>query len=228
MVDDQTQEVLFNGKDVAAALGYKNPTVSLNEHCKGIREFRTPSKGGPQKMKYIPEADVYRLVMRSTLPDAEKFQDWVCEVVLPQIRKTGGYIPLNNEDDEKTILAKAVQILQRTVEKKNEQLLSQRPQVAFANALCADRTSIHMSEMAKLITQNGHEIGRTRLFAWMREHGYIFKNSTEPRQEWVSRGYFEVQANIIEINGRIRENLTPLITAEGQKYFLQVFNAIAA
>lgn len=225
MVDDQTKEVLFNGKDVATALGYAKPADALSKHCKGVREMKTPSAGGPQMMNYIKESDIYRLVMRSKLPDAEKFQDWVCEVVLPQIRKTGGYIPVNEQDDEKTILAKAVQILQRTIEKKDEILEAQRPQVAFANALCGSDSSIHMSEMAKLITQNGYEIGRSRLFSWMRKHGYIFKNSTEPMQEWVSKGYFEVKATLVETHHGAKESITPLITAEGQKYFLKLFAA---
>lgn len=226
MVDDQTKEVVFNGKDVAMALGYKNPQEALREHCKGVSVLLTPSAGGPQKMKYIPESDLYRLVMSSKLPDAVRFQDWVCGEVLPQIRKTGGYIPVTKEDDEKTILAKAVQILQRTVEKKEALLAAQRPQVAFANALCGSDSSIHMSEMAKLLTQNGHEIGRSRLFSWMRKHGYIFKNSTEPIQEWVSRGIFEVKATLVETHHGAKETITPLITAEGQRYFLERFAAV--
>lgn len=225
MVDDQTKEVLFNANDVCSALGYKNARKALCDHCKGCNEIVTPTNGGPQKMKYIPEADIYRLVMSSKLPYAVRFQDWVCEVVLPQIRKTGGYIPVNKEDDEKTILAKAVQILQRTVEKKEELIEAQRPQVAFANALCGSDSSIHMSEMAKLITQNGYEIGRSRLFSWMRRNGYIFKNSTEPMQEWVSKGIFEVKATLVETHHGAKESITPLITAEGQKYFLKLFAA---
>lgn len=223
MVDDETKEVVFCALDVAAALGHKNPQRAIRDYCKGVTEIVTPSTGGPQKMKYIKEADIYRLVMRSTLPDAEKFQDWVCEVVLPQIRKTGGYIPVNEQDDEKTILSKAVMILQKTLAKKEELIEAQRPQVAFANALCGSNSSIRMSEMAKLLTQNGHEIGRTRLFGWMRRNGYIFKNSTEPKQEWVSRGYFEVKATLVETHHGAKESITPLITAEGQRYFLQMF-----
>lgn len=223
MVDEQTREVLFNGKDVATALGYKETAKAIREHCKGVSILDTPTAGGPQKMKYIPEADIYRLVMSSKLPYAVRFQDWVCEVVLPQIRKTGGYIPINEQDDEKTILSKAVMILQKTLAKKEELIEAQRPQVAFANALCGSNSSIRMSEMAKLLTQNGHEIGRTRLFGWMRRNGYIFKNSTEPKQEWVSRGYFEVKATLVETHHGAKESITPLITAEGQRYFLQRF-----
>ena len=223
MVDDQTHEVLFNGKDVAMALGYVRPADALRIHCKGVCEIKTPSDGGPQKMKYIPEADIYRLVMSSKLPDAVRFQDWVCEEVLPQIRKTGGYIPIKNEDDEKTILAKALAICQRTLEQKDRLLTQQKPLVQFANALSGSNASIHVSEMAKLITENGFEIGRTRLFTWLRNHGYIFKHTTEPIQEWVSRGIFEVKATLVDTHHGAKETITPLITAKGQRYFLEIF-----
>lgn len=174
-------------------------------------------------MKFIPESDLYRLVMSSKLPDAVRFQDWVCEEVLPQIRKTGGYIPVTTEDDEKTILSRALLICQRTIEQKDKLIDEQKPLVQFAKALSGSESSIHLSEMAKLLTENGHEIGRTRFYSWLRKHGYIFQHSTEPIQEWVSRGIFEVKATIVEHNHLFKETITPLVTAKGQQYFLDVF-----
>lgn len=81
----------FVAIDVARALGYGNPRQAVLDHTKGGRETRLPSSGGEQETKIIPESDVYRLIMRSNLPSAERFQDWVCEDVLPSIRRTGGY-----------------------------------------------------------------------------------------------------------------------------------------
>lgn len=79
---------MFLANDVAKALGYSYPKNAIQDHCKGVDILSTPTDGGIQKMKYIPESDVYRLVMRSKLPQAEQFQDWVCDEVLPTIRKT--------------------------------------------------------------------------------------------------------------------------------------------
>lgn len=88
VVDD---EPLFVAKDVCEALGYKNPRQAVATHCKGVQKRDTPTSGGIQEVAFIPESDVYRLVMQSKLPSAEKFKDWVCEEVLPEIRKNGTY-----------------------------------------------------------------------------------------------------------------------------------------
>ena len=84
-------KVLFCGKDVATALGYKETAKAIREHCKGVSEIDTPTNGGIQKMKFIPESDVYRLTFGSKLPNAEKFTDWIAEEVIPQIMRTGSY-----------------------------------------------------------------------------------------------------------------------------------------
>lgn len=97
---------LFCATDVATILGYSNPTATVQRHCKGITKRDTLTSGGVQDLLYIPESDVYRLIMRSKLPDAERFQDWVCEVVLPSIRKTGGHIYSTETDTPETILDK--------------------------------------------------------------------------------------------------------------------------
>lgn len=225
MVDDQTKEVVFCLVDVCKVLDLTPSKVVQRLEKDVLSKYTLPTAGGPQKTNFINEDGLYDVILDSRKPEAKAFRKWVTGTVLPQIRKTGGYIPVNEQDDEKTILAKAVQILQRTLEKKDELIEAQRSQVAFANALCGSDSSIHMSEMAKLITQNGYEIGRSRLFSWMRKHGYIFKNSTEPMQEWVSKGYFEVKATLVETHHGTKESFTPLITAEGQKYFLKQFAA---
>ena len=223
MVDDKTQEVVFNGNDVAKALGYVDVKQALRDHTKGGVVLTTPSPGGPQKMKYIPEPDLYRLIMASKLPDAVKFQDWVCEVILPQIRKTGGFIPVTAQDDEKTILAKALLILQRTLNQKDALIAANQPKVNFADSLLSHNPSISMAQMAKLITQNGHRIGRTQLFQVLRELGYIFQRSTLPIQRFVNAGIFELHTSLITVHGRQKEVTTTKVTAKGQEYFLRYF-----
>lgn len=105
----------FVGKDIAIALGYAKPTDAVRKHCKGVSKMKIPTNGGVQEISIISEGDLYRLIAHSKLPEAEKFESWVFDEVLPQIRKTGGYIPVNEEDDEKTIMAKALQIMDRTI-----------------------------------------------------------------------------------------------------------------
>ena len=89
-------KIYYCGNDVARALGYANPRKALNDHCKGVTKRDTPTNGGVQPLSFIPEGDVYRLTARSKLPQAEKFESWVFDEVLPQINHTGGYrVPQN-------------------------------------------------------------------------------------------------------------------------------------
>lgn len=89
---EQDGKVLFCGKDVAEALGYKRPADAISTHCKGVCELPTPTAGGVQKMKYVSEGDIYRLAARSELPGAERFESWIFDEVLPTIRKHGAYM----------------------------------------------------------------------------------------------------------------------------------------
>lgn len=136
----------------------------------------------------------------------------------------GGYIPLSGDDDEKTILAKAVTILQRTLKQKDDLLETQRPKVEFAEAVTTGDGCILMSEMAKLLTRNGYPTGRTRLFGWMRAHGYIFKRSTEPIQKWVERGIFATSVTVVKTHHGTEERVTTKITGKGQQYFLRLLS----
>ena len=89
---EQGGKILFSGTDVARALGYAIPTKAVNTHCKGVSKMEAPTNGGMQKLLFIPEGDVYRLIVHSKLPSAERFERWVFDEVLPSIRKHGAYI----------------------------------------------------------------------------------------------------------------------------------------
>lgn len=236
-VGDEKCEPWFIGKDVATVLGYSNVRDALLKHVdkedKGVANC--DSLGGRQKMTVINESGLYSLILSSKLPRAREFKRWVTSEVLPQIRKTGGYIPLAAEDDEKTILAKAVRILNRTLEEKDELLErkegllrqreglleAQRPKVEFADAVTTGDGCILISELAKLLTRNGYPTGRTRLFAWLRNNGYIFKRSTEPIQKWVEEGIFATSVTMIKTHHGSEERVTTKVTGKGQEYFLR-------
>ena len=116
--------------DVAKALGYKRPNDAISQHCKYTVKHRIPhpqNKTKTLEVNIIPEGDVYRLIIKSKLPSAQKFEEWVMDEVLPQIRQTGGYIPLSEEDDDATIMAKALLVAQKTLDKKNELIKNLQP-----------------------------------------------------------------------------------------------------
>lgn len=127
-------KILFCGKDVATALGYSNPTKAVTMHCKGVSKVGIPTKGGNQKLNFISEGDIYRLVVSSKLPEAEKFETWVFDEVIPQIRKTGGYIPTVTANatplTDEQIMAQALIIAQRTIATCNQELAATKQTLA--------------------------------------------------------------------------------------------------
>ena len=218
-------EPWFVGKDVATILGYKDSINALKSHVDSEDKlgWQITTSGQRREVTFINESGLYSLILSSKLPQAKEFKRWVTNEVLPQIRKTGGYIPLNDCEDTGEIMARALMIAQRTIEQKDALLEMQKPKVRFAEAVTGSDDSILIGELAKLITQNGYEIGRTRLFDWLRRNGYIFKNSTEPIQKWVEKGLFETKVSIIHTHHGEHEVLTTKVTGKGQRYFIDVF-----
>lgn len=221
----------FVASDVATALGYTNPRKAVIDHCKGVTKRDTPTSGGTQELSYINEGDVYRLIMRSKLPAAEKFESWVMDEVIPSIRKNGGYISgqENLSDDE--LLAKALMVAQnkiaerdRIIAEKQEHIEKMRPKEIFADAVSSSHTSILIGDLAKLICQNGYQIGQKRLFEWMRNKGYLIKfgaSKNMPVQRYVEQGLFEIkESNVQNPDGSVRITRTTKVTGKGQVYFV--------
>lgn len=227
----------FVGLDIAKALGYKKPSQAVIDHCKGIRKMEIPSNGGIQETNLIPEGDLYRLIVKSQLPQAEKFEKWVFDEVLPSIRKHGMYAKdeiLNNPD----LLIKVATELKREKEEKKilqlknaeqeKQLEEQKPQVIFAQSVQASKTSILVGDLAKLIKQNGVNIGANRLFIWLRDNGYLIKRKgtdyNMPTQYSMDLELFEVkETSITHSDGHISVSKTPKVTGKGQIYFINKF-----
>lgn len=228
-VSDERGEPWFCLADVCKVLGLKQNGVVMRLEKGVISTEPLSTRGGTQMANFVSEDGLYDVILDSRKPSARAFRKWVTSEVLPQIRRTGGYVPLEEQDDEKTILAKAVRILNRTLEQKDvllrrkEELIEeQRPKVEFADALTTGDGCILISELAKLLTRNGFVTGRTRLYRWMREHGYIFKRSTEPIQMWVERGIFAQSVTVIKTNHGTEERVTTKVTGKGQEYFLRL------
>ena len=213
----------FSAKDIAEALGYSNPRKAVMDHCKGVTKRDTLTAGGQQAVNFIPEGDIYRLIVRSNLPSAERFEKWVFDEIIPQIRQTGGYqLPQTYSEALRALADKAEQN-----EKLTARIETMRPKEIFADAVAASRTSILVGELAKLITQNGYEIGQTRLFSWLRENGYLIKygeSKNMPMQRYVQQGLFEIKESSVQnADGSVRITKTTKVTGKGQQYFINKF-----
>lgn len=229
----QIRTIEINGKpyfvaaDVAKALGYTNPLKAIRDHCKGVNESFHPTNGGMQQVKIIPEPDVYRLIIKSKLPGAERFEAWVMEEVLPFIRKNGGYIAGQETMSDAELMAKALLVAQRQIEERNRKIEAMQPKALFADAVATSKTSILIGDLAKLICQNGYQIGQKRLFEWMRQNGYLIKcgeSRNMPTQRFVEQGLFEVkESSVSNPDGSIRITKTTKVTGKGQIYFVNKF-----
>jgi len=220
---DEKGEPLFCLKDVCAALLLDGKQVVRRLDKGVVSKHPLSTSGGSQLASFVNEDGLYDAILDSRKPEAKRFRKWVTSVVLPQIRKTGGYIPIDKEDDDKTILCKAVQIMQRTIEQKDALLLEQAPKVMFADAITACDDAILIRDLAKLITQNGVEVGQNRLFAWMRKKGYLFQQETRPIQKWVERGLFVTNVTLVDTHHGSKERCTTKVTGKGQRYFIDGF-----
>lgn len=236
----QVRTVEINGKpyfvanDVARALGYKRPADAITAHCKGAVKHRYLTDGGEQELKVIPEGDIYRLTVRSKLPSAEKFERWVFDEVLPAIHHNGGYIMGQENLSDSELMAKAILVAQKTIEHKNQIIEQQkakieqdRPKTIFADAVSASHTSILIGDLAKLICQNGYQIGQKRLFQWMRDNGYLMVSGSSrnmPKQKYVEQGLFEIkESNVQNPDGSVRITRTTKVSGKGQLYFVNKF-----
>ena len=199
---NENGEALFCLLDVCKALGLSNPSMvkeRLDFSNLSSIEVTTKSAnrhGGFTRtttMTYIGEANLYRCIFQSKKEEAKGFQNWVFGEVLPQIRKTGGYIPVAKEDDEMTVMAKALGIMKRTLEEKERLIEEQRPMAELGKQVSGSDNNIMVGEMAKILYENGIEIGRRRMYKWLRENGYIFKKTREPMQKWIEKGIMTVK-----------------------------------
>ena len=218
--------VYWVAKDVAIALGYTNPSKAISDHCKGVtKRYPLQTTGGVQEFRIIGEPDLYRLIASSKLPEAERFERWMFEEILPTIRRTGGYIAAQPNETPEQIMAKAILIAQDTIARQQAQIEEYRPKALFADAVSASHTSILVGELAKLLRQDGVEIGQNRLFAELREEGFLIRRQgtdyNMPTQRSMEMGLFEIKERAVsDPNGVVRVTKTPKVTGKGQVYFV--------
>ena len=217
-------------------LGYTNPNKAVNDHCRAITKRSTPISGKLQEINFITEGDLYRLITHSKLPAAEQFEKWVFDEVLPSIRKHGAYMtPQKIEEallNPDTIIKLATDLKAEREERMKLQRETEelKPKALFADAVSASKTSILIGDLAKLIKQNGHDIGQRRLFQWMRDKGYLIKQQgaswNMPTQKSMDMGLFEIkETTITHSDGHISISKTVKVSGKGQIYFVNKFIA---
>lgn len=232
-LNDESGESWFSGQDVCNILG--TGTNHLREYLDedeitNIRNTDIAQNGGKAPV-FISEPGLYKLIMRSRKPEAKEFQRWVTHEVLPQIRRTGGYIPASETDDDITILAKAVMIGQRTMEEQKRRIADQQsrivelePKALFADAVAASDGTCLVGELAKMLRQNGLNIGQNRLFQLLRDDGFFGKsgsNRNVPTQKAMDLGLFRIKETAVtHSDGHVTISRTPKVTGKGQRYFI--------
>ena len=237
---EKDDEPWFVGKDVAEALGYSNTKDALSRHIDAEDKYQGKGVAFPdphgilQYPTIINESGLYSLVLSSKLPTAKKFKRWVTSEVIPSIRKHGAYM---TPDKLEEVLLKPDTLIQLAQNLKTEQekrralevkVEEQKPKVLFAESVEAAKTSILIGELAKLLKQNGINIGQNRLFEWLRNNGYLIKRQGSdynmPTQRAMELGLFEIkETTITHSDGHIHVSKTPKVTGKGQVYFVNLF-----
>lgn len=228
-------EVWFAATDVAKALGYRDAnqiTRALDDDEKrwseGTLSECTHSHLG---IRLINESGLYRVLMRSQRPEAIPFQRWLAHEVVPEIRRNGGYIAAGTEDSDADIMARALLIAQKTIDRKNELIAlheatieDMKPKALFADAVADSDGTCLIGELAKMMCQNGLEIGQNRLFKLLQRDGYLGKsgsNRNVPTQRSMDMKLFRIKETAVtHSDGRVTINRTPKVTGKGQAYFI--------
>ena len=230
---EENGTILFCASDVAKALGYSNPNKAVSDHCRGDLTNRYPildSLGRTQRAIFITEGDVYRLIVRSKLPDAEKFERWVFDEVLPCIRKHRVYATdelidrMIGDPDMAIRMLQEIKEERRKVKALEKQAEEDRPKVLFADAVSVSTTAILVGDLAKLLRQNGMDVGQNRMFEVLRRDGFLIKDGTRknmPTQRAMDIGLFRVKERAISNpDGTVRITMTTLITGKGQQFLV--------
>lgn len=231
-------EVLFNPYHVGECLGLNNDAVrkavsrmsekqvvKLKNSDVTNCHFRKLHNTGEN---FITESGVYKLVFRSRKEKAERFTNWVTDEVLPSIRKTGGYIAGQENMTDSELMAKALLVAQKQIEERNKRIEEMKPKEVFADAVADSKSTMLVGDLAKILKQNGIDMGSKRLFNWMRDNGYLIKRKGSdynmPTQKSMELGLFVIKESVYtDYYGSKVVAKTAKITGYGQQYFINQF-----
>lgn len=228
---EQDGKVMFCGKDVAEALGYSNASKAVRDHCRsdgGPNRYPIVDQlGREQQARFITEGDLYRLIASSKLPSAQQFESWVFDEVLPSIRKQGAYVYSNGTESDDVLMARGLLAAQTIIDKKNAVIEGQqreieelRPKALYADAVTASDGTCLVGELAKMMRQDGVQVGQNRLFEWLRRDGFLGKSGSNynvPTQMAMERGLFRIKETAVtHSDGHVTVSRTPKITGHGR------------
>lgn len=236
-------EPMFCLADVCKALELSNPRqVKTRLNAKGVQLIDLQSVNnndgviisdlGNTTANFINEANLYKCIFQSRKPEAEKFQDWVCDEVLPTIRKHGVYATPQTIDNLLADPDNAIKVFQTLKEERQLRQIAEAkieadaPKVLFHDAVTGSKSTCLVGELAKIITQNGYPIGQNRLFQWLRDNGYLGKRGEYyniPNQQYMEMGLFDVKKTVHDENGVMVTKTTTKVTGKGQAYFINKF-----
>ena len=219
----------FPATECAKILGYSDTDQAIRKNCRYPSRRRVPhpqSKDKTIEKNFIPESDLYRLIIKSKLPSAERFEKWVMEEVLPTIRKTGGFVAdddyflsiyLPNADEPTKMMFKLQCDMIRSL---NERIEHDIPLVEFANHVGNTDQLITMAQMAKIARKENIDIGQKRLFQWLRDQKYL-QHDNIPYQRFLDQGIFEVKEKHRETDYGPRVYFQTFVTGKGQLYIIK-------
>lgn len=232
---EEDGRILLCGRDAAAALGYSNTKDALARHCKGVaKHYPLATPGGEQQFRFISEGDLYRLIAHSKLPAAVEFEAWVFDEVLPTIRQRGGYLTPEAAEEALTdpdfIIRLATDLKRERAARANleAQAVADRPKVLFADAVSTSSSEILVGDLAKILRGNGIPVGANRLFAWLRNNGFLIRRDGSdwnmPTQKSMELELFRVKETaVVHSDGHTSLSKTPKVTGKGQQYFIDGF-----
>ena len=204
IITDQQGEPWFVAADIARALGYNDADQAIRRHCKGVTKAPVETTGGMQRASIIPERDVYRLVMRSKLESAERFEEWVVGEVLPSIRKHGGYLAGQEQDAPELIMAKALMVAQSVIDRKSQELAAAQQTIAdnahkndFFDNYAYSGGALSFRAVAKLLKANENAF---RAFLFSRGYMYRLGGVLTAYAQHIDAGRFEVKTGTAEHN----------------------------
>lgn len=226
-------EPWFVASDICRSLDLSNPTMAMQRIDDDEKaKFNLGLSGG--ETNCVNEYGLYSLALASRKKEAKDFKRWITHEVLPSIRKNGGYIAGQETMSDEELMAKALLVANnkiaerdKIIEQKQARIEQMKPKEIFADAVATSHTSILVGDLAKLICQNGYQIGQKRLFAWLRDKGYLIKSGSSynmPTQRYIEQGLFEIkESNLVNPDGSVRITRTPKVTGKGQVYFVNKF-----
>lgn len=236
-ITNEQGEAYVAAIDVCKTLGYSNPRDAIKTHVdiEDVAKYDTLTNGGIQQITFINESGLYSLIIGSKLESAKTFKKWITSEVLPSIRKTGGYLIVNDNEGPEEIMARALLVAKDTMDRQAKRIKEQEdkimldePKVIFSEAVENSDRCILIGELAKYISQNGYNIGQNRLFECLRQSGYLCSRKGEqynlPSQKSIEMDLFEIKKQIIDKpNGQKLTTSTTVVTGKGQIYFVNKF-----